>query len=193
MREAALETLIEDVRSNPERERVVDHLIAPAIRLRAFSAPNKRFALGQIADSAKGLSHEELAETLRRLTETRRQSVKQAHFEDAINATKDAALAKVGRTAERRNADPTMAAHTATLRERLLMRLGRAEFDSWFADFECDHFEKGQLTVSVADQFRRNWVATHYEIELKECAAAQFTALGRVEVVVRKEAARAAS
>jgi hypothetical protein len=194
-REAALETLIEDVRSNPERERVVDHLIAPAIRLRTFSAPDKGFALGQIADSAKGLSDEELAETLRRLTETRRQSVKQVHFEDAIKATKEAALAlsKKRHAAQRRNRDPAMAARTDALHERLRNRLGREIFESWFTGLECEGLDGAVLTVSVEIPFKKNWIGSHYRDDLEEQAREEFgSGVGRVDVIVR-EAGRVAA
>lgn len=194
-REVALEGLIQELCSNPEHERVVDHLIAPAIRLRAFSAPNKRFALEQIADSAKGLSNEELADTIRRLTETRRQSVKQAHFEDAIKATKEAALAlsKKRHAAQRRNRDPAMAARTVALHERLRNRLGREIFESWFTGLECEGLDGAVLTVSVEIPFKKNWFGSHYRDDLEEQAREEFgSGFGRVDVIVR-EAGRVAA
>ena len=62
-----MDALIEELRTEPTRQRVVDQLIAPAIRQRSFSAPHKRFTLVAIAESAKGLHDEELGEALRRL------------------------------------------------------------------------------------------------------------------------------
>ncbi len=170
MREAALETLIEDVRSNPERERVVDHLIAPAIRLRTFSAPNKRFALGQIADSAKGLSDEELADTVKRLTDTRRQSVKQANFDDAIRATKEVTRAEEARKKrefeEKRKVeqDPNGAVRKALADQLVQGELGRrAAAEGWLAEAVCEAMAKrdselGQLDSWGQSALHKRWV-----------------------------------
>jgi hypothetical protein len=76
--------LIEEIVSaDPERQRVVDALLAPVIRRVRFQAPDERFALGEIADGAKGLTDAQLAAAAEHL-KRRRESVKPADFADAI-------------------------------------------------------------------------------------------------------------
>lgn len=86
-------------------------------------------------------------------------------------------------------ADAAMIERTGSLRERLLVRLGREKFEGWFSELQAEGVEAGQLTVSVPSRFHRTWIATHHESDLLEQARAEFGAqIGRVAILVRGEA-----
>lgn len=79
-----------------------------------------------------------------------------------------------------RAADPALAARTEALHERLRNRLGRAVFDEWFDGLECRRLEGTTLVVSVPIKFLANWIRSHYEVELTECAVAELPIVQRV-------------
>lgn len=79
-----------------------------------------------------------------------------------------------------REANPEFAARTQALHERLRNRLGRAVFDEWFEGLQCRRLEGTTLVVSVPIKFLANWIRSHYEVELTECAIAEFPVAQRV-------------
>jgi hypothetical protein len=79
------EGLIVGIRTT-DRAPVIETLIAPLLRQRRFDAPDRIFALGQIADLAAGLPAEALASVRDELLRTRKSVVKAADLEEAIRA-----------------------------------------------------------------------------------------------------------
>jgi hypothetical protein len=104
-----------------------------------------------------------------------------------------AAYEATRRAEQRRNANPAnaaVAARTEALRERLQNRLGRELFTSWFAELDCERIEGQVLVVSVPIRFKKSWISSHYAIELRECATAEFEGVGQVNITVRDDGRR---
>jgi chromosomal replication initiator protein len=73
----------------------------------------------------------------------------------------------------------------AASRAEVCGRLGQEVYMAWFNAMELEGIAEGVLYVSFPTRFLRNWVETHYSEALRECCAAEFPGLRRIEAVLR--------
>lgn len=103
VREGEVQLLLREVvEAKPERERVVDVLLGPLVRQRNFTAPDKTYALGAVADQALALGNAVLHDAGRRVLTKRKATFKPADVEDALREAIAADKAEQAAEAKRR-------------------------------------------------------------------------------------------
>lgn len=136
---AEVNCLIEEVRcANPTRGRVLGVLLGPLVRQRGFSAPDRAFALGALADAAAGTPNPVLEDALRRALVKRRVTVKPADVEDALAEAREADKLAKAHEAKREAAEQAAikaAAEAAAKAERAAAQ--RAAEDAITAEIEA--------------------------------------------------------
>jgi len=75
------------------------------------------------------------------------------------------------------------------LKAMLRVRLGEDVYSTWFNAFDVDAFDGKLVRCSVPVKFLRNWIQSHYEVDLLSCAQAAFKGAERVEVALRQPVA----
>ena len=74
------------VAAKPERQRAIERLLGPLVRQRSFTAPDKVFALGTLADWAGRHADAVLDSALENLLLTRKATVKPSDVENEVKA-----------------------------------------------------------------------------------------------------------
>lgn len=69
--------------------------------------------------------------------------------------------------------------------DRLLARLGKATFVTWFEQLRVEGASDGCMTLSAPSRFHRDWVMTHFSEAMRDCWSSEDRAIRQVEVVVR--------
>ena len=72
------------------------------------------------------------------------------------------------------------------IRTMLLAKLGEEVVRNWFNSLEIESFDGTVLRTTVPVKFLKNWIQTHYIDALRDCAAAEFPGLQRVDVLLRQ-------
>lgn len=73
---------------------------------------------------------------------------------------------------------------------RLRAKLGEEVYESWFASVNIDRMEGGAACLTVPTQFLKKWITGHYANDLLVCIQAEFSAVQRLELLVRTVATR---
>ena len=190
-REGEIDDLLNELRRIPERQRAVEVLLDPLLRQRRFDAPDKVFALGQLADWASKHPDDVLADGLRRTLATRDVTVRPSDIEkalkEAIAHSRKLAPNRRAMPSQLAHADPEVVAKGDQVRHGLKAELGADVFESWFQGIEFERISGRRLIASVPVKFIKSWIENHYMPALQKCSATVFPGVEKVDVIVRTQ------
>lgn len=189
--------ILQELRSaKPACQRAIDNLIEPLLRQRKLhGAPDPVFALGIIAEWAEKHGDDVLADALQRVKDERGFSFKPADLEQAMKAAiahakRTAPLHRRATPAQIADADPTIVAKGAEVREALRKRLGNEVFTSWFSGIEFERLAERCLVASVGVRFVKTYIEQHFASDIEACARAVVPGAERVSIIVRRQPER---
>ena len=193
-----LALVLDQVRAKPSRQRVMDRLLEPVVRQRAFNAPDRVYALGILADYCEELAEHILDAARVELLARRHSSVRQADIMHVIQAQIEAQEVELKRVAEdaenakRRPNDPVVEARFVALQNCLCEHFGNALYEAWFSRMEWVGFADDILTLSFSSKFITGYVKSHHEEALRACVKKTFGRFGGMDLVARSQPERAA-